>query len=127
MRAKTGILGVVAAAALSTVSNGAFAGLCPAGGAVGSTLDAYIALGAVGCQIGDKTFSNFSYNGDGTGVLANQVGVTPDATGNLGVQLNGAWGDRQPGSTMSQSISLLQLHRERHRRVRLSPTPPCRC
>ena len=34
MRAKTGVLGVVAAAALSTVSNGAFAGLCPAGGAV---------------------------------------------------------------------------------------------
>ena len=97
MRAKTGILGVVAAAALSTVSNGAFAGLCPAGGAVGSTLDAYIALGAAGCQIGDKTFSNFSYNGDGTGVLANQVGVTPDATGNLGVQLNGAWGGPATG------------------------------
>jgi hypothetical protein len=69
----------------------------PAGGAVGSTLDAYIALGAAGCQIGDKTFSSFSYNGDGTGVLANQVGVTPDATGNLGVQLNGAWGGPATG------------------------------
>jgi PEP-CTERM motif len=90
-----GALGSLAAVA---VTGGAHAALCPAGGAVGSTLDAYIALGAAGCQIGDKTFSNFSYNGDGTGVLANQVGVTPDAAGNLGVQLNGAWGGPAAGA-----------------------------
>jgi hypothetical protein len=55
-------------------------------------------LGAGGCQIGDKTFSNFVYNGDGTGILATQVGVTPDASGNLGVQLNGAWGGPVAGA-----------------------------
>jgi len=49
-------------------------------------------------KIGDKTFSNFVYNGDGTGILANQVGVTPDASGNLGVLLNGAWGGPAAGA-----------------------------
>jgi hypothetical protein len=98
MRVKYLNLGIAVTAALSALSSGAFAALCPAGGAAGSTLDAYIALGAAGCQIGDKTFSNFVYNGDGTGILATQVGVTPDASGNLGVQLNGAWGGPVAGA-----------------------------
>ena len=63
MRVKYLNLGIAVTAALSALSSGAFAALCPAGGAAGSTLDAYIALGAGGCQIGDKTFSNFVYNG----------------------------------------------------------------
>ena len=98
MRVKYLNLGIAVTAALSALSSGAFAALCPAGGAVGSTLDAYIALGAAGCTIGDKTFSNFVYNGDGTGILATQVGVTPDASGNLGVLLNGAWGGPAAGA-----------------------------
>jgi len=126
MRVKYLNLGIAVTAALSALSSGAFAALCPAGGAVGSTLDAYIALGAAGCTIGDKTFSNFVYNGDGTGILATQVGVTPDASGNLGFCSTVPGEDRRPGPMTSQSTSPLQLHRERHQRVRLSPTPPCK-
>jgi hypothetical protein len=98
MMRKSLMAGALVSLATVAVSGGAHAAACPAGGAPGSTMDAYIALGATGCQVGDKTFSNFSYNGNGTGVLAPQVGVTPETTGNLGVQVNGAWAGPASGA-----------------------------
>src|SRR5712671_1330865 len=61
MMTKSLMAGALVSLATVAVTGGAYAAPCPAGGAAGSTLDAYIALGATGCTIGDKTFSNFVY------------------------------------------------------------------
>jgi hypothetical protein len=52
----------------------------------------YLAPG-FSCTVGDKTFSNFGYNHSGTlGLRANEIGVTPSASGGeFGFDLFAAW------------------------------------
>jgi hypothetical protein len=48
---------------------------------IGSTMDAYVAQGSIGCTVGDKLFSNFIYGsssrGNGVSVPSTAVTVTP--------------------------------------------------
>lgn len=60
------------------------------------SLAAYIALAATGCTVGDKTFSNFSEIGSGTGTVPTPAGitVTPDTLsipGEIGLDFNSTW------------------------------------
>jgi len=53
------------------------------------TMESYVALGATGCTIDDKTFSNFAYSND---VPSGGVSVTPvPISGNPGVTFTGPW------------------------------------
>ena len=61
-----------------------------------ATMADYVALGAEGCQIGDKIFSNFTYTGSSGGgasaVLAAGLSVVPYFTPlNPGFMFSGAW------------------------------------
>src|ERR1017187_1505750 len=73
---------VLSAMTLGFVGSASAAPLCTA---IGSTMAAYVAQGAVGCTIGDKLFSSFLYGstGSGTGVAvpASQVFLTPVGAG----------------------------------------------
>jgi hypothetical protein len=75
----TVLLGVISVASVGITSA---APLCTA---IGSTMDAYVAQGSIGCTIGDKLFSNFLYGstGRGTGVAvpASAVTLTPVGAG----------------------------------------------
>ena len=66
------------------------AGACPTG--VGVTVATYEALGAGGCTIGTLSFSNFSYNGTGSGgvhaIPADGVNVVPSG---LGFEFTAPW------------------------------------
>ena len=75
------------------VAMGAVASAAVAPCPTGKTLADYIALGATGCQIDDKVFSNFAYSGGQGGVpQAGQVNVTPDNTPfNPGVNFGANW------------------------------------
>jgi len=67
----------------------------------GDTLAQYEALGATGCQIGDKIFSNFTYTDSATGgaiavtaagITVNSVGPGQSVTGsNYGLAFDGSW------------------------------------
>ena len=74
----------LAALAVGVGSTQADAALCTPGLA-----SAYEALGAAGCQIGDKTFSEFDFTS--TEVLDSQIIITPGANiltaGDLGFSL----------------------------------------
>jgi PEP-CTERM motif len=87
MRPKQAVLGVASAAALSALSNTAFAVPC------GTTvLSNWLAPG-FSCTVADKTFSGFTYNADGFNVPATSVGVTPvgNGTSNPGLLFNAGW------------------------------------
>jgi hypothetical protein len=65
---------------------------------VSESLAAYIALGTVGCQQGDKTFSNFSEVGSGTGTVPTpgDIVVAPDTrtiggVPEIGLDFNSTW------------------------------------
>ena len=76
------ILVLSAMTLVAFVGSASAAPLCTA---IGSTMAAYVAQGAVGCTIGDKLFSSFLYGstGSGTGVAvpASQVFLTPVGAG----------------------------------------------
>ena len=55
-----------------------------------TTLNNWLGSG-FSCMVGDKTFSNFSYNPDGLNVPATSVGVGPAFTPNPGIGFNAAW------------------------------------
>ncbi len=87
-------------APLALAAPQAWAGAC----INGATLDTYLALGATGCTIGDKTFSNFTYvsSASGGATAIPDTGVTvatvgPASTGasvtspNYGFEFNAAW------------------------------------
>lgn len=87
MRSRQATLGIASAAALSALSSAAFAGPC------GTTVLSNWLGAGFSCTIGDKTFSNFTYNPDGFNVPASSVGVTPvgDGTSSPGILFNGGW------------------------------------
>jgi hypothetical protein len=94
------VAGLLAPCALAVPQ--AWAGTC----ADGATLDTYIALGATGCQIGDKTFFDFTYTSAASGgaVAIPSSGVTVDTEGPAGsgaTYLNPNYGfDFQAGWTV---------------------------
>jgi hypothetical protein len=54
------------------------------------TLDVWLAIPGFTCTVGNLIFGNFSYNPDGTGVPAMNLGVGPDTLlGLSGLQFNG--------------------------------------
>ena len=80
--------------AVVVASGSAKAVLC--GGPTTNTLADFVTAtgvsNGVSCTVGDKTFSNFSYNPDGLNVPAANVGVSPDTLLGLpGLVFNGGW------------------------------------
>lgn len=78
----------------------------------GTVVD-YEALGATGCQIGDKLFYDFDYTGTGSGgataIPADGVAVTPITTPfNPGFIFNAAW-SVGPGQTLDSMINYTVL------------------
>ena len=74
MSPRYAVLGVTSAAALSALSSTAVAAPC-----VTTVLSDWLGTG-FSCTVGDKTFSNFTYNPDGFNVPATVVGVTREPT-----------------------------------------------
>lgn len=79
----------------------------------GATLATYFSYGSLGCQIGDKIFSNFSYTGpSGTGVAPTPAGITVNTIngtniifpGDIGLSFNGTW-DANAGQTADGNIA----------------------
>jgi hypothetical protein len=70
-----------------------------------TTLNNWLVTG-FSCTVGDKTFSNFSYNPDGLNVPAMNVGVGPDAlTGLPGLVFNADW----TNGTMANEDAFIQF------------------
>jgi hypothetical protein len=70
-----------------------------------TTLNNWLVSG-FSCTVGDKTFSNFSYNPDGLNVPAMNVGVGPDAlTGLPGLVFNADW----TNGTMANEDAFIQF------------------
>jgi len=72
------------------------------------SLSAYEVLGATGCTIGDKLFSNFSLIASGnTPPTAAQITVTPDTShsGEIGLDFNASWSVSGSGQTQDDAIT----------------------
>ena len=88
-------LKLLMAGAVVSVAAGAVSGAANAAACVTTVLSNWLVAG-FSCTVGDKTFSNFSYNPDGLAVPANAVGVGPAITANPGVQFNGGFINLNP-------------------------------
>jgi hypothetical protein len=75
---------------------------------VQAKLDVYIGLGSTGCEIGDKRFYNFQYlivtAQNAVGITADNITVSPDAVGDLGVVFGAGWGVIGPGAVLDFQI-----------------------
>lgn len=85
----------VIAAAFASAAAVAASGAATAAPCINTMLSNWLVAG-FSCTVGDKTFSNFSYNPDGLNVPATSVGVGPAVTPNPGLQFNGAFLNLNP-------------------------------
>jgi hypothetical protein len=102
--------GAIAAVALVAVSGEANAAACPT-----ATFSTYLVAG-FSCDIGDKTFSGFSYFMDGNGLngastpTAAAIAVIPQDGGTPGLAFDGLWNAPNAGgvadSTINYTVSL---------------------
>jgi hypothetical protein len=87
---KSLMVGTLVSVAAVAVSGAATAAPC-----ITTVLSNWLGAG-FSCTVGDKTFSNFSYNPDGLAVPATAVGVGPAVTANPGLQFNGGFINPNP-------------------------------
>ena len=89
------------AGALASLATMAVVGTASAGVCASEALSNYVVTGFT-CTIGDKTFSNFSYNpgvsGTGTASPATGVSVTPLGAPNYGFTFTGIWDSGSSGT-----------------------------
>jgi len=71
------------------------------------TLSDYQKLGAAGCMIGDKKFSNFHYQQGTSGLPSDAISVTPGTTpetNDPGILFEGKWASTQQESFVSYTV-----------------------
>ena len=71
-------------------------------------LSDYEKLGAVGCRIGDKTFSNFHYHQGVGGLPSDAISLTPDTsteTFEPGLLFEGKWASSSQDSIVSYNVA----------------------
>jgi hypothetical protein len=98
----------VMAGALVSLATVAASGTADAAPCISTTLDNWLVAG-FSCTVGDKTFSNFSYQQDGfnglnghSNVPASSVGVGPAFTSDPGIGFNAFWNNT--GTTSADAL-----------------------